>query len=127
MTALDTGDGACNDPGMPDESLEERAGRNESLFREVNEAIERGLWPGEEQNPVRFRCECGRIDCNSVVELTVAQYERTREHPRRFLTVAGHEIDSVDSVVEHHGSYVLVEKQDAAGEKAEQTDPRSLT
>jgi hypothetical protein len=31
---------------------------NEALLREVNEAIERGQWPDEENEQVGFRCEC---------------------------------------------------------------------
>ena len=45
---------------MNDE-LERRLADNESIFREVNEAISRGGYPGDEDTPVGFRCECARL------------------------------------------------------------------
>lgn len=108
---------------MADDAL--RTGGNEALFREVNEAIERGVWPAGEHDPVRFRCECGRIECNETVELTVGDYERVRAHPRRFITVPGHVQPEVEDVVERGEGYVLVEKRDEAGEVAQALDPRS--
>jgi hypothetical protein len=33
-----------------------RPGANEALFREVNEPIERGQWPGDEDAQGAFRC-----------------------------------------------------------------------
>jgi hypothetical protein len=103
---------------------EDMMGRNEALFREVNEAIERGVWPGEEDEPLRFRCECGRIDCNETIELPLREYERVRAHPRRFIAVPGHERPDVEDVIERHPGYVLLEKRDEAGEIAEALDPR---
>jgi hypothetical protein len=101
-----------------------RIGRNEALFREVNEAIERGLWPGEDEAPVRFRCECARFDCDMMVELRVREYERVREHPRRFFVLVGHEVPDVEEIVEMHGDYVVVEKRGQSGAVARELDPR---
>jgi hypothetical protein len=72
-----------------DERLQGRVAGNEALFREVNEAIERGQWPGEEDSPAAFRCECARLDCNKLVSLTPREYERVRATPRRFLVIPG--------------------------------------
>lgn len=101
-----------------------RLGRNEAIFREINEGIERGQWPGEEDAPVGFRCECGRLGCTEVLELTVQEYEQVREHSRRFVVLPGHEQLGVEIVVETRPSYLVVEKPDQAGEAAEATDPR---
>jgi hypothetical protein len=107
-----------------DRGSDGKIGRNESLFREVNEAIERGLWPGEEESPVRFRCECARFDCDRMVELRRQDYERVREHPRRFLVKLGHEVPGVEQIVEMHAGYVVVEKLGEAGAVARELDPR---
>jgi hypothetical protein len=104
---------------------DERIGRNQALLREVNEAIERGHWPSPADEPVRFRCECAVLDCNRTIELTIAQYERLREDPRRFVVVPGHEIADVEAVVASADGYLVVEKEDRAGDVAEQLDPRS--
>jgi hypothetical protein len=101
-----------------------RAGANEATIRDVNEGIERGQWPGEEDTPVGFRCECARLGCNQLVELTVREYEEIRSHPRRFVILPGHEFAEVEAVVEARSGYVIVEKLDQAGEVAERYDPR---
>lgn len=108
-----------------DEPLQRRVAANESVFREVNDAIERGLWPGEEDSLVAFRCECASLECNQLVELTPEAYEHVRAHPRRFLVLRGHELSEVETVEEAHEDYVVVQKRDEAGALAEATDPRS--
>lgn len=110
---------------MTDE-LQTRLGANESVFREINEGIERGQWPGEEDSPVSFRCECARLGCNELVELTVRRYEQVRADPRRFIVLPGHERLDVEIVVERHPAYLVVEKLDRAAEMARETDPRGL-
>lgn len=101
-----------------------RAAANEATIRDVNEGIERGQWPGEEDAPVGFRCECARLGCNQLVELSVREYEEIRANPRRFVVVPGHEFHDVETVVESRAGYVIVEKQDQAAEVAERHDPR---
>jgi hypothetical protein len=107
------------------QELQRRIGRNEGLFRRVNEAILRGLWPESPERVVAFRCECARLDCNAPVRTSVATYERVRAHPRRFLLVPGHEMPSVEIPVENGSGYLVVEKIQIAGEVAEDIDPRS--
>lgn len=102
-----------------------RLASNEAVFREVNEGIERGQWPGDEEKPVGFRCECARLGCNLLVEMTLPEYEQVRADPRHFLMIPGHELPEVESVVRREQSYVVVEKRDEAGEHAEAVDPRS--
>jgi hypothetical protein len=101
-----------------------RAAANEATIRDVNEGIERGQWPGEEDAPVGFRCECAQLGCNQLVELSVREYETIRAHPRRFVVASGHEFPDVETVVETRPGYVIVEKRDQAGEVAEALDPR---
>jgi hypothetical protein len=103
---------------------EARNAANESTFREINEAIERGQWPGEEDEPVSFRCECAQLGCNQLLELTIAAYERVRAHPRRFVVSPGHAAPSQEIVVDRRQEYVVVEKRGAAGAVAEENDPR---
>jgi hypothetical protein len=108
-----------------DDHPQQRLSANEVVFRDVNEGIQRGQWPGEPAAPVGFRCECARLGCNELIELTLAEYEQIRSDPRRFVMVDGHEIPSVETVVQMLRGYVIVEKRDAAGEWAEAADPRS--
>jgi hypothetical protein len=100
-----------------------RAGADEGTIRDVNEGIERGQWPGDEDAPVGFRCECARLGCNRLVELTVHEYEEIRSHPRWFVMVPGHERPGAETVVATRTGYLIVEKRDPAGAAAEQAHP----
>lgn len=108
-----------------DDRSKQRLASNEAVFRDVNEAIESGRIPAEVHETVAFRCECGELGCNDLIELTVGQYERVRANPRRFLVTIGHERPEVETVVEVQSGYAVVEKRDQAGQIAEETDPRS--
>jgi hypothetical protein len=109
---------------LPDDT-KERLGANEAVFRQINEGIERGQWPGEEDAPVSFRCECARLGCNDLIELSVNEYEAVRANPRRFIVVPGHERLDAEVVVETRRGYLVIEKLAQAGTTAEETDPRS--
>jgi hypothetical protein len=102
----------------------ELVGRNESLFRNVNEALKAGRWPGELEAPVGFRCECGELGCTRVIDIKLQDYERIRAHPRRFIVAIDHEMPAAESVVERHEKYLVVEKHGDAGRVADQEDPR---
>jgi hypothetical protein len=105
-------------------SAGERIGHNEAVFRDINERIEAGRWPGEPGEPIAFRCECASLGCNLLIELTLAEYERVRADSRHFVLAAGHEIADVELVVERGAGHVVVEKVGEAGRAAEETDPR---
>lgn len=113
----------CEDR-VVDNDAQSRVGANEARLREVNEAIERGQWPGEEKERVGFRCECARLGCDQVIEVTIRDYERTRAHPRRFVVAQGHVVPEAETVVESGTGWVVVEKRQRAGEVAQDTDPR---
>jgi hypothetical protein len=108
-----------------DEALQKRIAGNEAMLRDANEAIGRGLWPGDDHRTVRFRCECAQLDCNQAIELRVKDYEAVRAHPRRFVLVEGHERTAGEAVVQRRSGHVVVEKVGEAGVVAEEQDPRS--
>lgn len=101
-----------------------RIAANEAVFRRINEAIERGQWPGDEGAPASFRCECAQLGCTRIVEITVGDYEAIRQNPRRFVVAPGHEQPEAETVVELAPGYLVVEKRGEAGNYAEATDPR---
>lgn len=109
----------------PDGERQRRLASNEDVFRQVNEGIERGQWPGDEDREVGFRCECARLGCNQLLQLTLADYERVRAHPRHFVMIPGHELPEVETVVARTDEYVIVDKRDQAGHQAAEDDPRS--
>lgn len=99
---------------------EQRAARNESLFREVNENIAKleGRY-GTSVAETVFICECSNDRCTEHVPLDVETYHRVREHPRRFVVLPGHVDGTVEAVVETTPGYLVVQKTGAAGDIAE--------
>lgn len=99
----------------------ERAARNESLFREVNERIED--LAGNASFSL-FICECMNESCDEPVSVTLEEYEYVRSNPNRFIVLRGHEILEVDEIVETCERYVIVAKRGAGRPVAEALDPR---
>jgi hypothetical protein len=102
---------------------EQRAARNEALFREVNENIARleERYGGAATQP-GFICECSSDSCIEHVPIDEETYQHVREHPRRFVVLPGHVDGALESVAETHPGYLIVEKTGAAGEVAEQME-----
>lgn len=101
----------------------QRAARNESLFREVNQNIAHLDEQRDDTTtePV-FVCECAREDCTERLTVDPETYRRVRLHPRRFLVLPGHQDPQLEQVVETYPAYLIVEKIGAAGQVAEQTE-----
>jgi hypothetical protein len=100
----------------------QRVAMNEATFRKVNEGMEIGQDPS---GLLTFVCECGRLGCNRLIQLTRAEYEAIRQNPRRFAILDGHEIPEAEAIVERHDRYLVVEKAgDPEAEIVEHTDPR---
>lgn len=113
---------------MMDAERRERLARNEAVFREVNERIEKlmrdGDWLGESES-LEVLCECGKRDCAEPLRLTVSDYERVREEPTDFLVARGHVIPEIEKVIATGPDYEVVRKLAGEGVLARETDPRS--
>ena len=103
---------------------EERAARNEALFRELNERVE-GFAGAVDLGRIRFVCECGELVCLERVELTRAAYEDVRSDPTRFVVAPGHENPEIERVVARGEGYLVVEKVEHAAQVATEHDPRA--
>lgn len=105
---------------MADRELPEiRLAKNQAMLREVNsrlvplsEAIDPYL------DRFAFLCECAQLDCIVRIQLTRAEYEAVRRHPRRFFVAPANEhvFPEAEAVVERHSHYWVVEKVGQAGE-----------
>jgi hypothetical protein len=89
----------------------ERIGRNEDLFRKVNDQIEGvneafGTFTGT----MSILCECGKLECIEQIDLTVDAYRELRADPTRFAVKPGHELPDVERVVERRDDYSVVQK-----------------
>lgn len=94
----------------------ERAAKNQSLFRAVNETIDE---LSASTSPTRFICECAET-----VSLSREEYERIRSDSNRFFVVTGHELPEVDEVTGSVDGYLVVAKLGVGGDLAERLDPR---
>jgi hypothetical protein len=93
---------------------EERAFRNEVLFREVNvhiaEMQEGSHSLVDDEGLMPLVCECAHTGCLAPIEVDPATFERVHENPLRFLVAPGHEQLDLESVVERRTGYLIVEK-----------------
>ena len=99
----------------------QRAAKNQSLFREVNERIED---LASSASFSLFVCECMNDSCDASVEMPVEEYEKIRAAGNSFFVLPGHEVFEVEQVVETTDSYLVVAKLGTGGSVAEQLDPR---
>ena len=90
---------------------EERIARNEAAFRKANERVkgweERHRFDSEAE---LYLCECGNPECVEKIRLRKADYERIRMNPIHFVVVPGHEVPDVETVIEAHEGWAMVEK-----------------
>jgi hypothetical protein len=105
-----------------------RVGRNEGIFREINEQVEglnRNL-ADISDNQMHIVCECGDLECVERLVVPLPKYEEIRADSALFFIRRGHDIRDVEDVVEQTEAYDVVRKH--AGEPqrvAAETDPRS--
>jgi hypothetical protein len=100
------------------------AAKNQSLFRDVNERIEKLSEKLEARAMIRFVCECALKDCVERLEMSHGEYEVLRRVPTHFAVKHGHEIEGVEETVDYTGRYVVVEKLGVGGVRARKLDPR---
>lgn len=89
---------------------EERAIRNEELFREVNLTIARLEERHDTGELLPLVCECSQTGCAVAIEVDMATFASVRKQPLQFLIASGHEKLDVESIVERRKGYLIVEK-----------------
>lgn len=107
-------------------SREERLALNEALFRIANERM--AAWEerdeeAEEAEP--YHCECANRECRQKVWLLREAYERIRGDSAHFVIVPGHEVPEVETVIERHDGWVVIEKAPEVRDIVEAADPRN--
>ena len=120
---------AAHERRPPAQSVEvpkrdEGLARTEIVFRRLNERLAHVA--AGEQPPERLElvCECSDPDCARPLAMPYAEYEWLRQHPWRFTLLPGHEAPAVETVVERHEAYVVIEKHVESHDQVEAADPR---
>ena len=103
----------------------QRIGGNEAAFRKVNESLRASTGLADAGKLFPFRCECGRLGCNQLVELSLPEYEAVRAVGTHFFLIDGHEIPETERVVERRERFSVVEKHSEAATVALDSDPRA--
>ena len=101
----------------------ERVGKNEALFREVNERIkDLTLYDGEAE----FLCECGDESCTRPIPMTLAEYQEVRADGTHFVVTPGHEAPDLERVISTNERFAVVEKLPGLpSDLAARVDPRA--
>jgi len=97
------------------ETRDQRIGRNEAIFRDVNESImdlESGWDTAVEL--AQFVCECGDAECRERIQMTLEEYAAVRSDGAQFALVPGHQAPDVETVVSETDRYAVVRKKPGA-------------
>jgi hypothetical protein len=103
-----------------------RTGKNEAIFREVNERIQelnRGFAFAAD-DLTDFVCECSDEACFVPVRLTLGEYDAIRQDATHFLISPGHAWHpEVEHVIKTADRFQIVQKRGDAADVAEDTSP----
>jgi hypothetical protein len=107
------------------EELEDRqirAGRNQAMFRTVNEHV-RELNQAFHTFAQMYSivCECADAGCLARLEIKEDEYQRVRRHPTWFVVLSDHIDPAIEVAVEKHERYAIVEKVGRAADVSEAT------
>ena len=104
-----------------------RVGRNEALFRQVNEELEALQQVTRiTEETLGVVCECGDLRCRERIEMPLHEYEAVRGESDLFLVIPGHEIPDTEDVVRTTERYYVVRKREGeAARLSKALDPRS--
>jgi hypothetical protein len=92
---------------------ERRIGRNEEVFRRVNEQIEQVNEAfGEVTGTMTLVCECGDTNCIEQIHMTPTEYEQLRSDQTLFAIRPGHQIPDVEDVTDKRDDYWVVQKHE---------------
>jgi hypothetical protein len=101
-----------------------RSGKNEALFREVNNRILDAVDTLEDEG-LEVLCECSDGACTQIFRITLDEYRAVRARGERFAMLADHEDPTLERVVERNDRFIVVEQIGEAAEAARDLDPRS--
>jgi hypothetical protein len=128
---------------MSDTTSERRLAENEAVFRKLNEQVNVGFQEtnrlAQEDNqleflvtvknddePLHFYCECADEHCTDRIILTMAEYQKIHKNRNRFIIVPGHEVRSVEKVIEKKPAYTVVKKNQDPPENPKSLHPTSI-
>jgi hypothetical protein len=112
----------------------ERNAETQNRYRDVNERVAeiyRQFAAGPDGDTatalIELFCECGQqAPCGERVSITPAMYEQVRSDPTTFVLFPGHEIATVEAMIEQGDGFLIARNFGRAAEIARAADPRRL-
>ena len=101
-----------------------RLAQNQTLFRSVNERVDKVVQRFATDGPIGFVCECADRECGRLIDLPHEEYEAIRQNPTHFLVLRDHVYSEVEIVVDDRDRYVVVEMFGAGSRVAAASNPR---
>lgn len=95
------------------------------MYRSVNLEVERAseeVGDGPDDR-LEILCECGEDGCDTILDVTYAEFEEAHEQRDRFMLAPGHEHEQIEHVVKRTPRYLIVDKFGEA-ERAAETEER---
>jgi hypothetical protein len=102
----------------------ERLALNESAFRIANDRAKQWEERHADDAPELYLCECADPACRQRIPLSRQEYESVRANSRHFLCAPGHDTPDVETVIETHEQYLVIEKDREVTDLVSETDPR---
>jgi hypothetical protein len=106
---------------------EERLAKNEAVFRVVNERMAEWEELHADRATELYACECADPDCRDKVALQKGEYEHVRSDSRWFAVAPGHVIPDVETAIETHDGWVLIEKTPEVTQLVQRLDERDAS
>ena len=72
-----------------------------------------------------YFCECADIECREKVSLGRSDYRRVRADSRHFVVMTGHAVPDVETVIDVHDGWAVVEKASNVTSLVEGLDSRA--
>lgn len=101
-----------SDPQPSERRLIENEEIMEALNRRVQEQVARIRSEGgdDPSAPISFFCECSDLTCRARVVISPERYAEIHRDPSQFIVLAGHEVETIESVVDTWRDYLIVRK-----------------
>lgn len=82
------------------------------LNRRIEELNRVALMTDEDDpDQAAFICECGLESCEERLPIDVADYAEAHSAPDRFTVAPGHELPSIERIVDRRDGFLVVEKR----------------
>lgn len=102
----------------------QRLAENEVIFRNHNEAVQKGLdevkkiavEEGQQylvkkvEEPLHFYCECADENCRKRIRIILKEYKKLHDNRSRFIVIPGHNVLGLEKIVRRKAEYWVVEK-----------------